>query len=111
MRCLDLITINTDFKMKHAIYIFLIIAASTVSFILGRYDWYKDVDGNYYPYSMKDALIAERQYCNACLEGLHWWYRQNTNWWDFQFKISDEYKKIEEANQGDWEDFYSPNWK
>lgn len=98
--------------MKHIIYIILIIIAGLTGYWCGQQTWYTDVTTMQVSYyNTAESLKAEREYCNACLEGLHWWYRQNTNWWEYQFKNTQEYKNIEIANNGDWEDFYSPNWK
>lgn len=97
--------------MKHLIYIILILISAGLGFFFGRYDWYTDINGKHYPYNIKEHLDSERAYANALFEGLHWWYRQNTNWWDYEFKNSAEYHKIDSVNQGDWEDFYAPNWK
>ena len=37
--------------------------------------------------------------------------RDDSTYWDTVFKNTVEYKNIEKANNGDWEDFYAPNWK
>ena len=97
--------------MKHFIYITLIILFTICGYYAGKHSWYTDINGKPFCYDTEEALNSERAYCNALLEGLHWWYRQNTNWWDYQFVGSEEYKNIEKANNGDWEDFYAPNWK
>lgn len=97
--------------MKHFIYITLIIIAGITGYWIGQQSWFFDINNKPYWYNTQEALNEERAYANAMFEGLHWWYRQNTNWWEYQFKNSPEYNKIDSINQGDWEDFYAPNWK
>lgn len=97
--------------MKHFIYISLIILFTICGYYAGQYEWYFDINNKPHCYNIKEVLDEERAYCNATIEGLHWWYRQNTNWWEYQFKNTPEYHKIDSINQGDWEDFYAPNWK
>lgn len=97
--------------MKHIIYIILIIISTLCGYWIGQQTWFFDINHKPYWYNTQEALDSEKAYCNACFEGLHWWYRQNTNWWEYQFVNTTEYHKIDSINQGDWEDFYSPNWK
>ena len=97
--------------MKHLIYTILILISACLGFFFGRYDWYVDTNNKYYPYNIKEHLNAEHEYANALFEGLHWYMRDDSAYWDTVFKNTVEYKNIEKANNGDWEDFYAPNWK
>lgn len=97
--------------MKRFIFIILIIITGAIGFFFGRYDWYTDINGKYYPYNIKEYLEEEREYANALFEGLHWYMRDDTTHWNMVFKNTVEYKNIEKANNSDWEDFYAPNWQ
>lgn len=97
--------------MKHIIYIILIIIASITSHWIGQQSWFIDINNKPHYYNTEEALNAERKYCNATIEALHWYYRDDTTYWKERFMITKEYQKIDSINQGDWEDFYSPNWK
>ena len=96
--------------MKHFIYITLIIIASITGYWIGQQSWFIDINNKPYYYNTEEALNAERKYCNALFESLHWYYLDNQDYWNNVFKKTNEYKNIEIANNGDWEDFYSPNW-
>lgn len=104
-------------KRKTYIAIISIVLISNIcSFIIGRYDiyWAKDChpDGSesiWYPhaYDMKEALLFERQYANALLEGLHRFYSNDDNdEWFNSFVFTKEYQRIDSLNNHDWEDFY-----
>lgn len=97
--------------MKHFIYITLIVIFTICGYYAGKHSWYTDINGKPYCYNTEEALNAERKYCNATIEALHYFYRKDTTNWNNVFKLTPEYKNIEIANNGDWEDFYSPNWK
>lgn len=97
--------------MKHLIYIVLIVLAFMAGSFLGRCDFYKDVNGKLHAYDLKESLDYERSYCNALLEGLHWYMLDDTLYWQEMFMETSEYNKIDSINQGDWEDFYAPEWK
>lgn len=97
--------------MKHIIYIILIIIAGLTGYWCGQQTWIWDVNNKPHWFNTEEARLAEVKYANACLEGLHWYYLDNQDYWNNVFKKTNEYKNIEIANEGDWEDFYSPNWK
>lgn len=97
--------------MKHILYIILILIFAILGFLCGRYDYYEDINGKIYPYNIKEHLDEEHAYANALFEGLHWYMRDDTTHWNNVFKNTFEYQKIDSINQGDWEDFYAPNWK
>ena len=98
--------------MKHLIYCVAIVIAGLIGYYCGTQTWYTDVTTmQVHHYNTEESRLAEVKYCNAALEALHWYYRNDTIFWNEFFKITDEYKNLEVANNGDWEDFYSPNWK
>ena len=96
--------------MKHFIYITLIIIAGITGYWIGQQSWFIDINNKPYWYNTQEALNKERAYANALLEGLHWYMRDDSAYWHKVFMNTIEYKNIEKANNGDWEDFYSPNW-
>ncbi len=97
--------------MKKILTLILIILAGIIGYSISNYKVYTDAEGKYHLYSKQELLTAETKHCNAVIEGLHWYYRNDTTLWNKTFKNTKEYKNIEIANNGDWEDFYSPNWQ
>lgn len=100
---------------------------------IGSHEFYMaaDVhaDGNTsitYPhwYNTNDALVHEREYCNAWIELAHYFLydnnpsicsecdsllnrNHNCDYWLDVVSESEYYDKIDSLNQGDWEDFYA----
>ena len=97
--------------MKHLIYIILIIISAFCGYFYATYDIYEDIKGRPHFYNVREILAGERKLSNALLEGLHWYYLDNKDYWNNVFMKTNEYKNIEIANNGDWEDFYSTNWQ
>lgn len=82
-----------------------------LGYLVGSNSWYIDNNNKIQHFNTENARLQEVKYCNACLEALHWFYRNDTVFWNNTFMLTKEYKNIEVANNGDWEDFYAPNWK
>ena len=97
--------------MKHIIYIILIIISALSGYWIGQQTWIFDTNNKPHYFNTEEARLQEVKYCNAIIEGLHWYYRQDTVKWNNEFKNTKEFKNIELINNGDWEDFYAPNWK
>lgn len=97
--------------MKHLIYSILIIIAAFLGFFCGANEYYYDTKNKLHFYNTKESLKYERQYSNAVLEALHWYMKGDTIYWKNVFMKTKEYHKIDSINEGDWEDFYAPNWK
>ena len=92
--------------MKHFIYITLIIIASLTSYWIGTQTWYFDINNKPHHFNTEKARLAEVKYGNAMFEALHWWYERYPILWEETFKNTKEYKNMEIANEGNWEDFY-----
>ena len=97
--------------MKRLFYILLLLVCTYLGYWVGCQTWYKDVNYKLYHYNTEEARLSEVKYCNSMIEALHWYYRNDTALWNETFRNTQEYKNIELINQGDWEDFYSPDWK
>lgn len=103
--------IKSTAMKKIYIYISLVVAASVgycAGYFLGSHDVILTEDGGLpIVYDVRDALDYEREYADALLCGLHRWYASIDNeiWFD-EFMQTDEYKRINKINGGDWEDFY-----
>ena len=97
--------------MKHIIYIILIIISALSGYWIGQQSWFIDINNKPHYFNTEEARLQEVKYCNAIIEGLHWYYKQDTTKWNNEFKNTKEFKNIELINNGDWEDFYSPNWQ
>ena len=98
--------------MNQLLYFLLLVLCTYAGYWVGSQTWILDV--NNVPHRMfntEEARLSEVKYCNACIEALHYFYRQDTVKWNTEFKATKEYKNIELANNGDWEDFYAPEWK
>ena len=58
-------------------------------------------------YERAQAESAQKtRYIGALMEGLHWYYQGNKQEWHEVFMNTQEYRNIDRANEGDWEDFY-----
>ena len=77
--------------MKHLIYTILILISACLGFFFVRYDWYTDINSKHYPYNIKEHLDAEHEYANALFEGLHWYMRDDSTYWDTVFKNTVEF--------------------
>ena len=97
--------------MKKILLLLTIILVGCAGFFFGRYKWYTDINGKPYFYNLEEYYSYEVKYSNALLEGLHWYMRDDSVRWYNTFMNTIEYQNIEKANKGDWEDFYSPEWK
>lgn len=97
--------------MKHLIYIILIIISAFCGYFYATYDMYEDINSKPHFYNVREILAGERRLSNALLEGLHWYMRDDSVRWYNTFMNTVEYKNIEKANNGDWEDFYAEDWK
>lgn len=96
--------------MKHVIYIILIIISTLCGYWIGQQTWIFDTNNKPHYFNTEEARLHEVKYSNALLEGLHWYMRDDSAYWHEVFMNTIEYQNIEKANEGDWEDFYSPNW-
>ena len=96
--------------MKHVIYIILIIISALCGYWCGQQTWIVDINNKPHYFNTENARLQEIKYCNATIEALHYFYRKDTTYWNNVFKLTPEYKNIEIANEGDWEDFYAPDW-
>lgn len=67
---------------------------------------YKSLDNSYFVMSKTDMLNGERKYCASTLRLLHWFYENDKDYWRNVVMDTEEYKLVEDANCGDWEDFY-----
>lgn len=97
--------------MKHLIYIILIIISALCGYWIGQQTWIFDINNKPHYFNTEEARLQEVKYSNALFEGLHWYYLDNKDYWENVFKKTIEYHKIDSINGGDWEDFYSPNWR
>ncbi len=82
-------------------------ASFHIGYYLGDNEFYTTLDGETIAYDKDQLLAGERRYCGAALELLHKFYGNDDN--EFWFEVVQnlpEYKAMEEANGGDWEDFY-----
>lgn len=111
---------------KIIITVLLLLITNTISFFVGSHNiyWARDIhtDGStsiLYPhyYNTKEALKAEREYCNAWIELCHYYLYDNNptqpynsveknNYWYDVVMESDYYLKIDSLNKGNWEDWY-----
>lgn len=97
--------------MKKLLYIIILVICTYAGYWIGGQTWI--LGPNNIPYRMfntEEARLQEVQHCNAMVEGLHWYYKQDTTKWNNEFRNTKEFNTIDSLNQGDWEDFYSPNW-
>ena len=97
--------------MKHIIYIILIIISALSGYWIGQQTWIFDTNNKPHYFNTEEARLQEVQYGNALFEALHWYYIQDSVKWNNEFKATKEYNKIDSLNNGDWEDFYAPNWQ
>ena len=97
--------------MKKILLLLTIILVGCAGFVFGRYKRHTDIDGWHHFYNLEEYYLYEVKYSNALLEGLHWYMRDDSAYWHEVFMNTIEYQNIEKANEGDWEDFYSPKWK
>lgn len=82
------------------------VAVAFVSYWLGSQTWCFDKGVTHF--NTEDARLGEVRLSNAILGSLRSMYHDNPQWWNDVFMESDEYARIDEALQGDWEDFYAP---
>lgn len=77
-------------------------------YYFGNHEFYYTLNGEKIAYSKDELLAGERRYCGAALSLLHKFYGNDDNefWFDVVQNLP-EYRAIEQANGGDWEDFYS----
>lgn len=91
-----------------------VVALAVVSFYAGckanDTEVYKSLDNSYFVMSKTDMLNGERRYCASTLRLLHWFYENDKDYWRNVVMNTQEYKLVEGANEGDWEDFYC-DWK
>ena len=92
--------------MKKLIYILLLMVCTYVSYWCGNQTWIWDTSHKPHWFNTEDARLREIKYCNAVIEGLHYYYQRDKVFWKDTFMTTKEYKQINEVNQGDWEDFY-----
>lgn len=92
--------------MKHLIYIILIIIAGFTGYWCGEQTWFLDINNMPHYFNTEEARLTELKYSNAVLDGLHYFYQKDEKLWKDSFMLTETYKKIEEVNQGEWEDFY-----
>ena len=97
--------------MKKILLLLTIILVGCAGFFFGRYKWYTDIDGKPHFYNLEEYYLYEVKYSNALLEGLHWYLRDDPDYWKEFFMGTSEYYKIDSINGGNWEDFYAPEWK
>ena len=98
--------------MNKLLYFLLLVLCTYAGYWVGSQTWILDVDNvPHRMFNTEEARLSEVKYCNALIEGLHYFYRQDTVKWENEFKATNEYKNIETANNGEWEDFYAPEWK
>ena len=96
--------------MKKTIKTLAIVAAwsatAFAAYWVGTQTWFFDIHGRPYHYTSQEAEIAERRYCGAALNLLHRFYQEDKQRWHSEIMGTQEYKDLETANGGDWEDFY-----
>lgn len=97
--------------MKKILIVLAIIIAGTIGYYAGSNTWYFDIYHIPHKFNTEQARLCELEYSNALFEGLHWYMRDDTAYWDSVFKKTIEYRKIDSINEGDWEDFYAEDWK
>lgn len=92
--------------MKKLIYIAILVICTYTGYHIGENTWVHPLNSPTYHFNTEEARQAEIKYSNAVLEGLHYFYQRDPKFWVDSFALTEEYKHIEQANHGDWEDFY-----
>ena len=54
----------------------------------------------------EEESAQKTRYIGALMEGLHWFYQENKQEWNETFMHTQEYRRIEQLNEGYWEDLY-----
>ena len=93
--------------MKKLIYIIILIVCTYIGFWCGQQTWILDANYKVHHFNTEEARNCEVKYCNAVINGLHWYYQRDKQLWKDSFMITNEYNQINVANDGDWEDFYT----
>lgn len=94
--------------MKKLIYTLLLVFCTYAGYWVGQQTWIVDMNEKVHFFNTEEARLSEIKYCNALLEGLHYYYSQDTTFWNTEFTKTPEFKHINDANKGDWEDFFAP---
>ena len=93
---------------KTLIFIITIAITFCIAFAMGRNEIIptKDPVGVTY-INYKEAYYAEKKVASAALELLHLWYsNENNEYWYNVVVLTEEYQKLDNALNQDWEDFY-----
>lgn len=95
-------------KISKTIAVALLWASTCfTAYWVGTQTWIFDVDGIPHHYTSQEAEFAERRIAGNALKLLHRFYGNDDNemWFDLVMP-SQEYKDLDNALEGDWEDFY-----
>lgn len=93
-------------KIKTALIVFAFVISNLITYFIATTDKITCVDG-IYTYSTVDALDGEREIARCAINLLHRFYSNDDN--DFWFDVvmnTPEYKDLDAALDGNWEDFY-----
>ena len=93
-------------KIKDALIIFIFVMSNLITHFIATTGIHKYADC-IKTYSITDALDGEREIARSAINLLHRFYSNDDNdLWFEVIMLTPEYKDLDKALDGDWEDFY-----